>query len=91
MYLPDDLHQRSFVEWNYLVKGLVTIWEMARLLGMEEYLECALRSDRTLVERLARIGNEIPMGISFVPILRVLTTSSFPSLVLGLSPAALSA
>ena len=55
MYLSEKLQQRSFVEWNYLVRGLVEVWEMARLLGFEQHLEEALRADSeaVLAEKLA--------------------------------------
>ncbi len=60
MYLPETLHHRRFTEWNYMVRGLVTVWELFRLAGMEEVLEQYLCRDQdgVLVDRLARIGNE---------------------------------
>jgi hypothetical protein len=60
MYLPERLHHRRFAEWNYLVRGLVEVWEIARLVGLEEQLEQRLAEDRdgSLTEMLGEIGNE---------------------------------
>jgi hypothetical protein len=87
MVLPDGLHHKSFVEWNYIVKGLMEVWELARELGMEEYLENALREDVVMAERLARIGNEFFLRTSHVPIVRTDpprgAESGLPTLILG--------
>ena len=58
MRLPDRLQNRCFTEWNYVVRGVVEIWEMARLLGLEQELEQLLARDEEceLVELLAKIG-----------------------------------
>lgn len=60
MYLPEELQGRRFAEWNYVVKGLVEMWELARWMGMEEEYEALLRADQegTMTDLLARIGNE---------------------------------
>lgn len=60
MRLPERLHDRSFAEWNYLVRGVVEIWELARLLGVEHALEQRLASDDDcrFVERIGRLGND---------------------------------
>jgi hypothetical protein len=60
MLLPEELHERRFDDWNYLVRGLMEVWELSRLLGMERELEQLLAQDRggALTDRLARMGNE---------------------------------
>src|SRR5687767_13514444 len=60
MRLPESLHQRSFSDWNYLVRGLVEVWELARLLGLDEELEEQLARDEdgSLTEQLGRYGND---------------------------------
>ena len=59
MHLSEVLQNRSFVEWNFVVKGLVQIWELARMLGIEQALEEQLKADHTaeLSVRLGHIGN----------------------------------
>src|SRR5579883_722492 len=60
MRLPDNLQRRSYVEWNYLVKGLVEVWEILELLHLEHYLEARLESDDgSLAERLGQLGNKM--------------------------------
>lgn len=61
MYLPERLQDRSFVEWNYLVQGIMEIWELARFYGVEECLEERLRHDHdaTLAIWLGQVGNEL--------------------------------
>jgi hypothetical protein len=58
MRLPDVLQQRPFAEWNYLVKGIVGVWELARSLGFEETLEEHLSRDEEgrLAELLGCLG-----------------------------------
>lgn len=60
MYLPEALQQRRFTEWNHLVRGLMEVWELARMAGLEEDLEACLRRDHdgSLAELLGKIGNE---------------------------------
>ena len=59
MHLPDEMKRMRYVEWNHAVKGLMEVWELARLLGLEESLESQLRSDDgTLALQLGDIGNE---------------------------------
>ncbi len=60
MQLPDEIHERRFDDWNNLVRGLMEVWELARLLGMERELEALVLQDRggALTDRLARFGNE---------------------------------
>jgi hypothetical protein len=51
-------HMR-YMEWNHAVKGLMEVWELARLLGLEKSLESQLESDDgTLARELGRMGNE---------------------------------
>ncbi|HLK60232.1 MAG TPA: hypothetical protein VKU00_26960 [Chthonomonadaceae bacterium] len=60
MYLPESLQEQSFVTWNHIVKGLVQVWEMARLMGLEARLEARLLCDRdaALARRLGELGND---------------------------------
>jgi len=60
MYLPDKLQDQSFVEWNHVVKGLVRVWEMARLMGQEAALEARLLcdSEARLAQMLGALGND---------------------------------
>lgn len=60
MRLPERLQQRSFTEWNHLVRGLVEVWEIARRLELERELEEQLAMDEgcDLAERLGRLGND---------------------------------
>ena len=59
MILPDDFQKRTFVEWNYLLKGLVAAWEVAHLLGLDNYLDRRLQEEdgQHLAERLGALGN----------------------------------
>jgi len=61
MRLPEALQQRPFAEWNYLVKGIVEVWELARSLGFEETLEEHLSRDEEgrLAELLGCLGGEL--------------------------------
>jgi hypothetical protein len=61
MQLPSQLEQRRFLEWNYLVKGLMQVWEIARLLEREAHLEQLLQNDGdgALMDRLAHLGNQL--------------------------------
>jgi len=65
MYVPDRLHERRFADWNYLLRGLVEVWELARWLHVERAFEEALRtdSDGLLAEEIGRIGNSV-LGLS---------------------------
>jgi hypothetical protein len=58
MKLPDGLENRRFSEWNYLVCGLMEVWELARRHGVERQLEDRLLQDETgmLTELLGRLG-----------------------------------
>lgn len=60
MQLPEQLHQRHFSDWNYLVRGLVEIWDLFHMVGLEEELEqhLTLDQDGMLTEMLGRIGND---------------------------------
>lgn len=60
MYLPEKFQDRSYVEWNHLVRGIVVIWEMAQMLGLDRYLEERLRAEdgHLVAERLGRLGND---------------------------------
>ena len=60
MRLPEDLHYREFSDWNYVVKGLVEVWDLASELGLEELVESHVMHDHdgTVTELLARIGND---------------------------------
>ena len=59
MRLPDNLVDRSFTEWNYLVRGIMAAWELARLLGENEAFERQLAGDTdgTFVKHVGRVGN----------------------------------
>ena len=61
MYLPAKLQQKNFVEWNYLVTGLMEVWEVANQMNLEQPLERKLEqdSDGTLAEWLGHIGNDL--------------------------------
>ena len=69
MLLPDRLHELRFEDWNFAVRGLMEIWELARLTGVEGELEALLREDHggALTDRLARLGNEC---CSLAPLVR---------------------
>jgi len=60
MRLPDQLQQRSFTEWNHIVRGLMEVWELAQLLGVEPYLEEQLAADEDgrLSDLLGKLGND---------------------------------
>ena len=60
MNLPARLQKRPFDEWNYIVRGLVTVWDLAAAVGLEQDLERRIIRDvdGRLTEKLARIGNE---------------------------------
>ena len=59
MRLPDQLIQRPFTEWNYIVRGVVEAWEVARILGKEQEFEEQLAADHDgrLIETLGEAGN----------------------------------
>jgi hypothetical protein len=60
MRLPEPMQHMSFPEWNYTVKGLVEVWELARLLGLERSLEARLeKDDGTLARELGVIGHDL--------------------------------
>lgn len=60
MELPSDFHAQRFTDWNHTVRGLVEIFDLARMMGVENDLEYYLNHDRDgeLTELLARIGND---------------------------------
>lgn len=60
MYVPENLHHRRYAEWNYLIRGMVEVWELFRMLGIEHDLEKLLEADEdgTLFELLGRIGTD---------------------------------
>ena len=66
--LPDCLKERRFSEWNDILKGLMVIWDMACLLGIEQDLETRLRStdSEETLKRLGKLGNQ------FAPVLQTL-------------------
>src|SRR5687767_14695715 len=60
MRLPDQLQHRSTTEWNYIVRGIIETWELARFLGIERYLEEQLAADEdcSLADLLGKLGND---------------------------------
>lgn len=79
MFLPENLHERRFHEWNYLVRGLVEVWELARAYGLERQLEAALACDPGgLVERVARIGNGFYALAEVLSVERAMREASMP-------------
>lgn len=60
MYLPDCLQERRFTEWNEILKGLMVVWDMACLLGLEQDLEARLRTldNEAALKRLGQLGNQ---------------------------------
>ena len=60
MRLPENLARRRFSDWNYLVRGIVEVWEFAKLLGVQEHLEQQLAMDDEghLAELLGKLGND---------------------------------
>lgn len=60
MRLPDQLQHRSFTEWNHVVRGIMEMWELANLLGMESYLEDQLAHDEEcrFADFLGKAGND---------------------------------
>jgi hypothetical protein len=59
MHLPEPMKQMRYAEWNHVVKGIVEVWELARLLGLEKSLEAQLQcDDGTLAQELGEMGNE---------------------------------
>jgi hypothetical protein len=59
MHLPETMRHMRYTEWNHAVKGLVEVWELARLLGLERSLEAQLANDDgTLALHLGKLGNE---------------------------------
>lgn len=61
MLLPAYLQQRCYVEWNYLVKGLMEVWDMACTLNMECHVEQSLLDDAEgqVAEWLGDLGNRL--------------------------------
>lgn len=61
MRLPDSLCNTRLVHWNYVVRGVVEIWEIAREGGWAQELERLLEDDEDcrLVETVGRLGNEL--------------------------------
>ena len=59
MVLPKALQDRKLVEWNFLVRGIVEMWEMASLVGLEGVLDDHLGRDidGRLAENLGKLGN----------------------------------
>jgi hypothetical protein len=60
MRLPQSLQDRPFTEWNYIVRGLMEMYELARAAGVETRFERMIEQDSegTLIEMLGRAGNE---------------------------------
>jgi hypothetical protein len=60
MNLPDCLQERRFTEWNEILKGIMVLWDMACLLGLEQDFEARLRSteNEAALKRLGRLGNQ---------------------------------
>jgi len=60
MFLPEQLQQQTYMNWNHTVKGLMRVWEMARVFGLEADLEQRLLDDQdgAFALRLGEIGNE---------------------------------
>jgi hypothetical protein len=87
MRLPKGFEQRSHADWNYLVRGLVQVWDVARALGLEEELEERLAGDceGTLVERLARLGNNCAMGVLLAWLRRLPTATDAEPLPVDLA------
>jgi hypothetical protein len=54
------MERYSFTDWNYMVRGLIEVWELARLSGVTEKMQEKLHADSAheLAHRLAKIGNE---------------------------------
>src|SRR5512138_3853779 len=60
MQLPETMQHMRFAEWNHVVKGLVEVWELARVLGMEGSLEAILaKDDGTVARQLGSVGHEL--------------------------------
>ena len=61
MRIPDHLTERSFAEWNYLLRGIVEMWEVARGLDEQDELEERLAEDAdgTAADAMGRAGNEL--------------------------------
>ncbi|HZP82251.1 MAG TPA: hypothetical protein VFB21_11485 [Chthonomonadaceae bacterium] len=59
MYLPTKWQEMSYPDWNHRVKGLMAVWELAFLLGLEDRLEENLCRDTTgaLAERCVQLGH----------------------------------
>jgi hypothetical protein len=60
MYLPEQLQQQTYMNWNHTVKGLMRVWEIARVFGVEADLEERLHDDTdgSIARRLGEIGND---------------------------------
>lgn len=61
MNLPRRLTTNSFAHWNFLVRGLVEVWEVAVHSGWDADLDRMLEEDEDgrLAEELGRLGNEL--------------------------------
>ena len=66
--IPEPLTQRGYADWNYLVRGLVCLWDRASAHGGEAELERLLESDDTgaMAELLGRLGNDWHVLRSFL-------------------------
>src|SRR5205807_1371117 len=60
MRLSQSLQDRPFTEWNYIVRGLIEMYDLARAAGVETRFERMIEQDTegTLTEMLGRAGNE---------------------------------
>jgi len=67
--LSETLTHRSFAEWNYLVRGLMVLWEIANRLEIEDRLEEMLAGDcdGALSELLGLVGNACRPAQSLSP------------------------
>ena len=61
MKLPERLTANSFAHWNFLIRGLMEVWEVAIQSGWEKDLEQLMEEDDDgrVAEELGRLGNEL--------------------------------
>jgi len=54
-----SIADRGLAEWNLMVRGVMQVWEVARLLGLENEFERRMADDPDgrLTEAVARAGN----------------------------------
>ncbi|HSV74472.1 MAG TPA: hypothetical protein VLH79_12005 [Chthonomonadales bacterium] len=54
-----SIADRGLAEWNLMVRGVMQVWEVAQLLGLEDEFEHRMANDPDgrLAEAVARAGN----------------------------------